>query len=107
MQLKPVSILIDAACTMSFCLTADWEDRFIVGMTYNPPDTMSPLNFVKCGQWSGASPPGQALFVQCADNLPPMRYVVIVGNNPNGYLNVCELEVYGKGMTIRSIIRSL
>jgi hypothetical protein len=76
------------------------EDNFIVGLTNNPPDTMPPISngYIKCGQWPGAAPAGQTLFVKCADNLPPARYVTIIGQVPNQILQICELEVYDKGM---------
>jgi len=72
---------------------------FVVGLTDNPPSTMSPLihGYVQCGQWQGAARNGATMFVRCADNLPSARYVVILTRMPN--LNFCELEVYGKEVT--------
>jgi hypothetical protein len=60
---------------------------------------MSPTiyGYVKCGQWPGAAPAGQMMFVKCADNLPPARYVTVLGQITNELLQICELEVYDKG----------
>jgi hypothetical protein len=61
---------------------------------------MSPTtnNYTTCGQWPGSAPASATMFVKCADNLPPARYVVIIQQyQPRGYLQICELEVYGKG----------
>lgn len=82
-----------------FILTAYREENFTIGLTNNPPDTMSPLTvgYTLCNKWSRNSTVGDALFVQCEDNLPPARYVIIVGLTLDGVLNVCEVEVYGKG----------
>jgi len=77
-------------------------DNFIVALTNNPPSTTSPptSNYAKCGQWPGAVPGGQTLFVRCADNLPAARYVAILGQIPGDVVQVCEVVVYGKGMHI-------
>lgn len=62
---------------------------------------MSPTVFetMLCGQWSGAAPPGASLVVKCAEDLPPARYVVVLGQADA--LNICELEVYGKGKKLK------
>lgn len=90
--------------------TAYLEDNFIVALTNIPPSSASPptLNYAKCGQWPGAAPGGQTLFVRCADNLPAARYVAILGQQPSEILQVCEVAVYGKGIRfIRFYIVSL
>jgi hypothetical protein len=76
------------------------EDNFVVGLTNNSPGTMPPVNYgySKCGQWNGAAPSGASMTVSCADNLPPYRYVTILGQITNNILQICELEIYGKGM---------
>lgn len=75
------------------------EDNFVVGLTNNSPGTMPPISYgyIKCGQWNGAAPSGASMTVYCADNLPPYRYVTILGQLTNDILQICELEIYGKG----------
>lgn len=70
---------------------------FIVGLTNNPPGTMSPVTngYVECGRWPGVAPDGQTLFVKCPADLPSSRYVVILGQVEP--MNFCELEVYETG----------
>lgn len=77
-------------------------DNFIVGLTNNPPNTMPPTNgeLTVCGQWKGAARNGAVMFVQCADNLPTSRYVVILIHR--AIMNFCEVQVYGKGEMIIS-----
>lgn len=73
------------------------QTNFTVGLTNNPPDTMSPLinGFTWCGQWVGNITDGETMFVPCRNYLPSFRYVVIIGNGPG--LMICELEVYPAG----------
>ena len=84
----------------------DRADNFLVGLTNNPPNTMPPTTngYATCGQWPGSAPASATMFVRCVDTLPPARYVVIIQQyQPRGYLQICELEVYGKGKTFRVI----
>ena len=72
-------------------------NNFIVGVTNNPPDIMSPRThgYLLCGQYPGEVPrQGSTLFVQCSSQTPPARYVVIMAAE---YMNICELEVYEAG----------
>ena len=82
---------------------ANFQDNFTVGLSNNSPSTKSPIvyGYSVCGQWPGAAPAGAAMFVQCADSLLPARYVIILGHRPNASLQICELEVYGKGELCR------
>ena len=82
------------------------EEKVLVGLTNNPPSTMPPTNYsyTTCGQWPGSAPASATMFVRCVDNLPPARYVVIIQQyQPRGYLQICELEVYGKCKPLSSM----
>lgn len=76
-------------------VSADRLNNFIVGLTNNPPAVMAPTTYgyMLCGQWPGVAAAGATLFVKCADNLPPARYVVIIGYSTLP-LTICELEIY-------------
>jgi hypothetical protein len=78
-----------------FILSAFAADSFTVGLTNNPPATMAPITYgyTLCGQWPGAALLGATMFVRCANNLPPARYVVIIEHSTTA-LSVCELEVF-------------
>jgi hypothetical protein len=80
-------------------LTANREENFTIRLNNNPPNTMSPMavGYKLCNKGPKTASAGKTLFVQCSDNLPPTRYVIIVGLSTDGLLNICEVEVYGKG----------
>ena len=73
--------------------------NFLVGVTNNAPNVVSPLNgnYSTCGQWPGAALP-VAMLVTCRKDLSPARYVVIMLNNTGDTVNIAELQVYGEGM---------
>jgi len=63
------------------------------------PVTAEPTlrDYTMCGQYPGAVPAGATVSVQCPNNLPPYRYVIIQMPT-HDYLNVCEIEVFVLGM---------
>lgn len=73
------------------------QSNFTVGLVRRSPDVQTPkvTDSTVCGQGPASAAAGQTMFVQCADRLPPVRYVVIFGHSNR--LEICELEVYGKG----------
>lgn len=82
---------------MLFCSLVNSLDNFVVVLSDVDPLTMPPTttNSVQCGRWSGTAPHGRALFVQCNTDVPPARYVAVVGEVTG--LTICELEVYAAG----------
>ena len=89
---------------MCFLQLGERENNFLVGLTNDPPNKIPPndhKNYTECGQWPGTAPAGATMFLKCSDNLPPARYVAIIQQHqPREYLQICELEVYGKGNLI-------
>jgi hypothetical protein len=83
---------------VTYCTSGYRMNSFVVGLTNNSPEQMPPTvhGYTECGRWVGAAPNGQTLFVKCAANLAPARYVVIMTHVP--HMNFCELEVYGNGL---------
>lgn len=95
---------IISACAHLFMLVAaDKQSNFKVGLINVRPSTTAQLlaGIFTCGYGPQVAAAGQTMFVQCAGGLPPARYVVIIGRSSK--LEICELEVYGKGIvqTIR------
>jgi hypothetical protein len=79
---------------------AERLDNFVVGVTDESPATAPPaLANISgiCGYGPAAATAGQTILVQCAIDLVPARYIVIL--NPNTVLTVCEVEVYDKPCT--------
>jgi hypothetical protein len=61
---------------------------------------MSDAFIDQCGRWQGESSLGQTLFIECPGDLRPYRLVRIYGSQQH-QLTLCELEVYGKGESLR------
>lgn len=75
------------------------SDTFFVGLTNSDPAKMSsvPQDMVLCGQATdGLVANGSVINVQCPDDMPPSRYLIIQKEN-EGSLTFCELEVYAQG----------
>jgi hypothetical protein len=87
---------------MFMFVAAVTQSKFRVGlMNVVPPTTAELLHaVVDCGNGPSVAAAGQAMFVQCVDGLPPAKYVVIIGQSSK--LEICELEVFGKGDTDNS-----
>ena len=73
----------------------DRLSNFVVGLSNVSPSVKSPKLGADnvCGQYPGAAENGKVLYVKCAPNRPPARYVSIMTSMPN--MNFCELDVYG------------
>jgi len=75
------------------------SDNFVVGLTNVSPLDSEPIlgNYTLCGRYLGNVPLGATVMVQCDDNLPLFRYVVVHFPSTD-ILNVCEIQVMVKGM---------
>lgn len=84
--------------TVLFFFADSRENLFIAALTNNPPATMpiQTYGYTWCGQGPSTAGSAQNMFVGCASNLAPFRYVVITSTT-SSVLNFCELQVYGKG----------
>jgi len=75
------------------------SNDFVVGLTSVSPQDSKPIlwNYTLCGQYPGTVPPGATVMLQCQDNLPPFRYVVV--HFPSSRIvSVCEIQVHVRGM---------
>jgi hypothetical protein len=91
-QSNNANILVTSNAIELAVVVASRSDFFIIGVTNNSPTTR---NYTLCGQWPGAAPGGQTLFILCPSGMLPGRYVMILGFVP--LLPVCELQVYAAG----------
>jgi hypothetical protein len=73
-----------------------------VGLVTNSPVVVTPgiNNAAVCGNGTVVASAGQTVFVSCVNIMPPFRYVVVFGWSNR--LEICELEVYGKGKSMTS-----
>jgi len=76
------------------------SDNFIVGLTNVSPNISAPTlwNYTLCGQYPGDVPAKATVSLYCQDNLPPFRYVIVQFPLTDDYMNICEIEVFTKGM---------
>jgi len=78
---------------------AAWRsNNFIVGLTNVSPNISRPTlwNYTLCGQYPGAVPAGATVSLNCQDNLPPFRYVIVQFPRTD-HMNFCELDVLVAG----------
>jgi len=62
--------------------------------------------FVLCGQYQGDVPSQATVSLYCQEKLPPFRYVIVQFPRTD-HMNVCEIEVLLKGMTMPNVFFSL
>jgi len=76
----------------------DTVNDFVVGLTNVHPAVSTPFlwNYTLCGQYPGEVPLGATVMVQCHDNLPLFRYVVVHFPSTDVF-NVCEIQVMVRG----------
>jgi len=80
------------------CEIAFRSNNFIVGLTNVHPLISTPTlwNYTVCGQYPGAVPSGATVILNCQNNLPPLRYL-IVQFPITEHISFCELEVIAPG----------
>ena len=68
---------------------------FIIGLTDVSPTVRTPTlcDYDVCGQWPGVVGLGVTVYLRCADNLPPRRYVIVQLPRAET-LNFSELQVF-------------
>jgi len=59
-------------------------------------------NYTLCGQYSGTVPNGTTVSLNCQDNLPPFRYVILQLPLTN-LVVTCEIEVLARGTRMSNI----
>ena len=96
------SILVDESeYVQSF--TDDRLADFVIYTTDSMPSTSGPAPSVGdatstfCARYVGTAPPGVLPKIRC-DDVMIRRYVVIQIQRSSGYLTLCEVEIYGKGL---------
>jgi len=79
-------------------------DNFIIGLTNSSSNvsTRTLWNYAMCGQYQGVVPNGRTVSLDCQDNLPPFRYV-IVQRPLYGFFVACEIEVLVRGTRMSNI----
>ena len=85
-----------------YCAVLEYRsNNFIVGLTNANPVVSRPTlwNYPLCGQYPGAVPASATVSVYCQNNLPPARYL-IVQFPITEHMNICELSVLVRGMSI-------
>ena len=80
-------------------------DNFIVGLTNTSPNvsTRTLWNYTTCGQYPGAVPNGTTVSLDCRDNLPPFRYVIVQRPLGGSFFVLCEIEVLVRGTSMSNI----
>ena len=90
-------------------LTDDRLADFVIYTTDRMPSTSGPAPSVGdatsnfCARFVGTAPPGVLPKIRC-DDVMIGRYVVIQIQRTSGYLTLCEVEIYGKGLMISNIV---
>jgi len=79
--------------------TAHKYGNFTVGLTNVSPAISTPIlwNYVVCGQYPGAVRNGATVSLNCRNNLPPFRYVIVQIPSLRGHFVACEIEVLVRG----------
>ena len=81
-------------------------DNFTVGLTNVSPTISTPTlyNYTLCGQYPGAVPNGTTVSLNCQNNLPPFRYVIVQKPLGDSFFVLCEIEVFVRGTRIWNIL---
>ena len=91
--------------TCYFAYIAHKYDNFIVGLTNTSPNvsTQTLWNYTLCDQYPGAVPDGTTVSLECQDNLPPFRYVIVQKPLNGSFFVLCEIEVLVRGTRMLNI----
>jgi len=90
------------------CCAAQRCDNFIVGLTNVSPNVSPPTlrNYTMCGQYPGKVPAAATVSLYCHENLPAFRYL-IVQFEMTDHMNICELQVFEKGISTQLSSRAV
>ena len=78
-------------------------DYFLVGVTNTSSAVRAPARgqYPLCGQYPTIAPYTGRMVQYCKASTPPGKYVIIQQPaNGQGYLSICEVEVYGSVIII-------
>ena len=82
-------------------------NNFVVGLS-NSSAVPVRGNYALCGQYPGPAAKGAHLSLQCDPFTPSGRYVIVQQSiNGDGYLTMCEIEIYVEQMENRESLTQI